>query len=161
MDIYMQVENITDVGHAPHMESLDWILVDDCTFGFMRTDSGAGQGTDDDSQQDVRVVAKAIVITRQTDRATPKLNEWMVSGEPRTVALEFCLFPESLYMLRLDLTNAQLHTYQVESTQTPEGVVEKYQLDYQDLKLDYWVQEKTNRDKDFGRKFEFIKPSSH
>lgn len=153
MNIYMLVDDITGVGQADHMGTRDWILVDDCTFGFKRP---AVSGSDTSSTA-VTVVAKAIALTKQTDLATTKLLDWMDSGKPRNVAIEFCIGPDTLYMVRLDLTKAQLRTYQVESHDNPEGMVEKYQLDFEGFTLDYWIQGKSNEDRDSGRMFVFPK----
>ena len=153
MFVYMHVENITGVGQALHQGTHDWILVEDCRFGFMRTDAGAVLKEGEEVK--VRAIAKAIVLSRRSDAATTKLNEWLTKEDPRTVQLEFCIRPDDLYLVRLDLSKAQLRSYQVESRKDPEGMYESYQLDYEDLMLDYWEQAKTNRDKDFGRTFQF------
>ncbi len=149
MLVYMQVEQIAGVGQSIHQGTLDWILLENCKFGFDRTDAGSGsaQGGDDIK---IRVLAKAIVFTRRSDRATTKLGKWLLAGDPRTVQIEYCLRPDDLFLVRLKLDGAQLRSYGADSQKEDESVLETWQLDFEDFYLEYWEQGKTNQDKDFG-----------
>ncbi len=160
MNIYVLVDDIKGVAQAPHLESQDWVMMEDCTFGFTSTYTApeVNEAGEETAAEILRVIANSIQLTRLADRATPELNKWMVSGQSRGVAIEFCIRPDTLYMIRLDLTKAQLHTYKVDSTVNPDTIIEKYQLDFESFTMDYWVQGKTNRDKDSGRVFTFEPP---
>jgi len=133
MLVYMKVDNISDVGLAPHA---DWMLLKDCTFEFRSSDS------DEDGTE-----REPVKIVKLSDRGSTKLLAWMQQEDERQVTIEFCLRPgevdEDLYILSLALQNTTMLDYSAQFSS--DAVEETFKLKYKKVTIEYWEKQPTER----------------
>jgi type VI secretion system secreted protein Hcp len=87
MAIYMYVDKIP--GSSSEKNHDGWIPIKTCEFPVNRLGVNTKPGKVTDRLRS-NVVFPQITVTKDSDKASPNLMRWMVSGDPHEVKIAFC-----------------------------------------------------------------------